>query len=116
MEFGLWQVWDGGWIAAILRGAAITIAVGVASMAFGIVIGIGCGLIKWARLFPLTLAVDFYTSIVRGVPELLIIYLLFFSSVEFVGQVAAAFGYVGLAGNGYAFVIAVIAIAAISGA
>ena len=116
MEFGLWQVWEGGWIAAILRGAAITIAVGIASMAFGIVIGIACGLIKWARLFPLTLAVDFYTSIVRGVPELLIIYLLFFSSVEFVGQVAAAFGYEGLAGNGYAFIIAVIAIAAISGA
>jgi octopine/nopaline transport system permease protein len=116
MEFGLWQVWEGGWIAAILRGAAITIAVGVASMAFGIVIGIACGLIKWARLFPLTLAVDFYTSIVRGVPELLIIYLLFFSSVEFVGQVATAFGYQGMAGNGYAFIIAVVAIAAISGA
>ncbi|YCI06649.1 ABC transporter permease subunit (plasmid) [Ensifer sp. D2-11] len=116
MELGLWQVWEGGWIAAILRGAAITIAVGIASMAFGIVIGISCGLIKWARLFPLTLAVDFYTSVVRGIPELLIIYLLFFSSVEFVAQVAAAFGYQGLAGNGYAFVIAVTAIAAISGA
>lgn len=116
MELGLWQVWEGGWIAAILRGAAITIAVGVASMAFGIVIGVACGLIKWTRLFPLTLIVDFYTSIVRGVPELLIIYLLFFSSVEFIAQVAAAFGYEGLAGNGYAFVIAVVAIAAISGA
>ena len=68
MELGIWQVWECGCISAILRGAAITIAVGVASMAVGIVIGIACGLIKWARLFPLTLAVDFYTSIVRGVP------------------------------------------------
>ncbi|SDA94329.1 ABC transporter permease subunit [Sinorhizobium sp. NFACC03] len=116
MELGLWQVWDSGWISAILRGAAITIALGMASMAFGAVIGVGCGLIKWARIFPLTLAVDFYTSVVRGVPELLIIYLLFFSSVEFVARVAAAFGYEGLAGNGYAFTIAVVAIAAISGA
>ena len=116
MELGLWQVWEGGWIAAILRGAAVTVALGVASMAFGVVIGVACGLIKWARLFPLTLAVDFYTSLVRGVPELLIIYLLFFSSVEFMAEVAAAFGYEGLAGNGYAFVIAVVAIAAISGA
>ncbi len=116
MEFGLWQVWEGGWLSAIARGAAITVALGLASMAFGIVIGTACGLIKWARIFPLTLVVDFYTSIVRGVPELLIIYLLFFSSVEFVARVAAAFGYAGLAGNGYAFVIAVVAIAAISGA
>ena len=88
MELGFWQVWEGGWVSAILRGAAITIALGLASMTFGVVIGVACGLIKWARLFPLTIAVDFYTSIVRGVPELLIIYLLFFSSVEFVAKVA----------------------------
>lgn len=116
MEFGILQVWEGGWIVAILRGAAITIAVGLASMAGGLLIGIACGLIKWGRLFPLTLIVDFYTSVVRGVPELLIIYLLFFSSVEFVTRVASAFGYDGLVGDGYAFVIAVVAIGAISGA
>ncbi|MDK1388012.1 ABC transporter permease subunit [Sinorhizobium sp. 8-89] len=116
MDLGFWQVWEGGWITAILRGAGVTVALGIASMAFGIIIGVACGLIKWARISPLTLVVDFYTSIVRGVPELLIIYLLFFSSVEFAARVAAAFGYEGLAGNGYAFVIAVVAIAAISGA
>ena len=60
--------------------------------------------------------VDGYTALVRGVPELLIIYLLFFSSVEFVTKVATAFGYAGLADAGYAFIIAVIAIGAISGA
>jgi len=60
--------------------------------------------------------IDVYTSIVRGVPELLIIYLLFFSSVEFVTKVASAFGYAGLADSGYAFIIAVVAIGTISGA
>ena len=39
MEFGLVQVWEGGWVGAILRGAAVTIAVGVASMIFGLIIG-----------------------------------------------------------------------------
>ncbi len=116
MEFGLWQVWEGGWIGAILRGAAITIAVAVASMLVGFAVGVVCGLIKWGRVRPLTYLVDGYTSLVRGVPELLIIYLLFFSSVEFVTRVATAFGYAGLAESGYAFVIAVIAIGAISGA
>jgi len=116
MEFGLWQVWDAGWVGAILRGAAVTIAVGLSSMVAGLLIGIVCGLIKWARIFPLSLLVDGYTSVVRGVPELLVIYLLFFSSVEFVTKVITAFGYAGLAESGYAFVIAVIAIGAISGA
>ena len=116
MEFGLWQVWEGGWVTAILRGAAVTVAVGLSSMVAGLLIGVVCGLIKWARIFPLSLLVDGYTSVVRGVPELLVIYLLFFSSVEFVTKVITAFGYAGLAESGYAFVIAVIAIGAISGA
>ena len=116
MEFGLWQVWEAGWVSAILRGAAVTIAVGLSSMVAGLLIGVVCGLIKWARIFPLSLLVDGYTSVVRGVPELLVIYLLFFSSVEFVTKVITAFGYAGLAESGYSFVIAVIAISAISGA
>ncbi len=116
MEFGLLQVWEGGWVSAIMRGAAITIAVAIAAMIGGFVVGIICGLIKWGRIRPLTYVVDGYTAVIRGVPELLIIYLLFFSSVEFVTRVATAFGYAGLADSGYAFVIAVIAIGAISGA
>lgn len=113
MESSLILVWQGGWIRAILQGAAITIAVGTVSMLVGALIGTLCGVIKWARIFPLTLVVDAYTSLVRGVPELLIIYLLFFSSVQFVTQVATAFGYAALADSGYAFIIAIIAIIAI---
>ncbi len=96
MEFGLWQVWEGGWVGAIMRGAAITIAVAIAAMLCGFVVGVICGLIKWGRIRPLTYVVDGYTALVRGVPELLIIYLLFFGSVQFVTRIATAFGYAGL--------------------
>lgn len=116
MDASLMLVWQGGWIRAILQGAMITIAVGTVSMIVGALIGTLCGVIKWARIFPLTLVIDAYTWLVRGVPELLIIYLLFFSSVEFVTQVATAFGYAALADSGYAFIIAVIAVGTISGA
>ncbi|WP_333631283.1 ABC transporter permease subunit [Agrobacterium cavarae] len=116
MENSLILVWEGGWIGAILRGTAITIAVGIASIILGAIIGTLFGLVKWARIFPLTIFVTAYTSLIRGVPELLIIYLLFFSSVEFVTKVATAFGYAALADSGYAFIIAVIAVGAISGA
>lgn len=64
---------------------------------------------------PLNWLVDIYTTVVRGVPELLIIYLLFFSSVEFVARIGTAFGWAGLADTGYPFLIGVIAIGTISG-
>lgn len=115
MQFGLVQLWDGGWIGALLRGASITIAVGFGAMLLGLAIGIACGLVKWARVWPLNWLVDIYTTLVRGVPELLIIYLLFFSSVEFVARIGTAFGWAGLADTGYPFLIGVIAIGTISG-
>jgi octopine/nopaline transport system permease protein len=116
MENSLILVWEGGWIGAILRGTAITVAAGLASIIIGAIIGTLFGLVKWAKIFPLTMVVTAYTSLIRGVPELLIIYLLFFSSVEFVTRVATAFGYGALADSGYAFIIAVAAVSAISGA
>lgn len=115
MEFGISQLWHDAWLLAILRGALVTIAVGFASMLAGFMIGIICGVITWRRIFPFSLAVGAYTSLIRGIPELLIIYLLFFGSVGLVSEIAVAFGYAGLADNLYAAIIAVIAIGAISG-
>lgn len=116
MEFGWQSLWNDGWVVAILRGALMTIAIGVASMAFGLVLGMVCGLIKWRRVVGLAQVVDVYTSVIRGVPELLIIYLLFFGSVEFVGRIASVFGYGKLPDTLYAFVVTVFAIGSISGA
>lgn len=116
MEFGLAQVWQGGWIGAILTGAILTVAVGLFAMISGLVIGTICGVIKWRQVFVLSWLVDIYTSVVRGVPELLIIYLLFFSSVETVTNIARAFGFADVASGSFAFIVAVVAIGAISGA
>lgn len=115
MQFGLEQLWEGGWIGALLRGATVTIMVGIGAMLLGLVIGIVCGLLKWGRVRPLNWIVEIYTTVVRGVPELLIIYLLFFSSVELVARIGSAFGWAGLADTAYPFLIGVIAIGAISG-
>lgn len=116
MEFGWQSLWNDGWVLAILRGALVTIAIGLASMAFGLILGTVCGVIKWRRVAGLAQVVDVYTSVVRGVPELLIIYLLFFGSVEFVSRIATVFGYDRLPDTLYAFVVTVFAIGAISGA
>jgi len=115
VEFGLW-LWESGWIFAIFRGALITIFISTASMIFGLCLGTLFGLIKWGRLKPFSWLVDVYTSVVRGVPELLIIYLLFFSSVEFVAQLASAFGYGRSIDSAYPFIIAIFAVGLISAA
>ncbi|MFO1144537.1 MAG: ABC transporter permease subunit [Amaricoccus sp.] len=115
MQFGISQLWEGGWFGALARGASITILVGLGAMILGLALGTVCGLIKWARLAPLNWLVDIYTTIVRGVPELLIIYLLFFSSVELVARIGTAFGWAALSETGYPFLIGVVAIGVISG-
>lgn len=116
VELALWEFWEAGWPGAILRGASVTLAIGLCSICIGITIGTIGGLVKWARLFPFNLVVDGYTTLIRGVPELLVIYLLFFSSAEFVSRVAAAFGYGGANDSAYGFIIGVAAIGIISGA
>lgn len=101
---------------SLLRGAGVTVAISLGSMALGLVLGTIGGLIKWARLFPLTIAIDFYTSLVRGVPELLIIFLLFFGSVELVSRVAESLGFANGIDTAYAFIVGLGAIGFISGA
>lgn len=49
-------------------------------------------------------------------PELLVIYLLFFGSVQFVSRIATVFGYDKLPDTAYAFLVTVFAIGSISGA
>lgn len=85
-------------------------------MIIGLFIGTLCGLLRWRSIPGFAQFVELYTTVIRGVPELLIIYLLFFGSVQFVTGIADAFGYGDFAKAGYAFIIAVAAIAAISGA
>jgi octopine/nopaline transport system permease protein len=113
---GFWQFVSDGWVLSLLRGTLITVALGLCSMALGLILGVTGGLIKWARVFPLTLIVDTYTSIVRGVPELLIIFLLFFGSVELISNVAAALGIGKGIDTAYAFIVGVGAIGFIAGA
>ena len=58
---------------------------------------------------------DVYTTIVRGIPELLVIYLLFFGGSNAIMSVAKLFGYYGYIELD-AFVIGSVAVGAISGA
>jgi octopine/nopaline transport system permease protein len=106
---------DAGWGDEMARAAAMTLAVSVSSMLLGLVFGTLGAAAKLSVIPPLRWLAEGYTTIARGVPELLVIYLLFFGGNGAVMFVAGLFGY-----HGYielnAFTIGTFAIGTISGA
>ncbi len=88
-------VWgDAGWGDELFFGALMTIAVAAASYFLGILFGIGFAAMKLSRHTSLHLIADIYTTVIRGIPELLIIYLVFFSGGNLLRAIAKGlFGY-----------------------
>ena len=104
---------DLGWGDEFLIATLMTIMVSICSMGLGIFIAIFAA---WAKLTLskfLNFISNFYTTVVRGIPELLVINLIFFGGSAVVMKLAKVFGY-----NGYielnAFTISVVAIGIIS--
>lgn len=106
---------DAGWGDEMLKGAFWTVAVSISSILLGLIIGIILASFKLSSFRPLKLFAEIYTTIVRGVPELLVIYLLFFGGSSAVMYVAKIFGYYDYI-ELQPFVIGTLAIGAISGA
>jgi octopine/nopaline transport system permease protein len=88
-----------GWGGLLLTGTVLTLLVTLAAMAIGAAVG---ALVAAAKLSPRRrwrIAGDAYTTVFRGVPELLIIYLIYFGGGRAVGTIATWFGsqsYVGV--------------------
>lgn len=104
---------DLGWGDEFLFAMLMTIVVSILSMGLGIFIAI---FTAWAKLSfnkLLNFFANLYTTIIRGVPELLVIYLIFFGGSSLVMKLAKTFGY-----KGYlelnALTISIIAIGIIS--
>jgi octopine/nopaline transport system permease protein len=104
-----------GWGAALLLGACMTVAVAV----FGLLIGAAIGTVgAWAKISGGLIVrglADAYTTVLRGVPDLLVIYLVYFGSsslLTMLGRLYGASGFIGLPG----FVAGAIAIGVTSGA
>ena len=104
---------DLGWGDEFLFAMLMTILVSVLSMGLGLFIAI---FTVWAKLSYsrlLKFIANFYTTVIRGIPELLVIYLIFFGGSSLIMKISKIFGY-----NGYielnALLISVVAIGIIS--
>jgi octopine/nopaline transport system permease protein len=99
----------------MLRAALVTLMVSLSAMGIGLFISIFGTLSKLSNKIYVRVLADVYATIIRGIPELLVIYLLFFGGSNAIMSLAKLFGYYGYIELN-AFVIGSVAVGAISGA
>ncbi|MGO4707289.1 ABC transporter permease [Microvirga sp. 2MCAF38] len=104
-----------GWGYALLIATGMTLAVALCGFIAGAVIGT---FVAWAKLSSNFIArslADGYTTVLRGIPDLLVIYLFYFGGSAVLGAIGGLFGADGFIGMP-AFVTGAIAIGIVSGA
>ena len=82
-----------GWGDELFYATLMTIAVSVTAMFIGFFFALIFTPLKLSKLKFLNLIGNFYTTVIRGVPELLVIYLFFFGGSGAIMYVASIFGY-----------------------
>ena len=106
---------DSGWGDELFFATLMTLAVALTAMLIGFIFALIFTPLKISKNKTLNLIANFYTTVIRGVPELLVIYLFFFGGSTAIMHVAKIFGY-----EGYieinAFLIGAFSIGIISGA
>ncbi len=106
---------DSGWGDELFFATLMTLAVAITAMLIGFLFALIFTPLKISKNKTLNFISNFYTTVMRGVPELLVIYLFFFGGTAAVMYVAKIFGY-----DGYieinAFVTGAFSIGIISGA
>ena len=112
---GLLAFGDTGWGDELFYATLMTLAVSITAMLIGFLFALIFTPLKLSKHKPLNLIGNLYTTVIRGVPELLVIYLFFFGGSGAVMYVARIFGY-----DGYievnAFLTGAFSIGIISGA
>ncbi|MDL2398107.1 ABC transporter permease [Rhizobium mayense] len=81
-----------GWGLALLLATGVTFAVALSGFALGAVFGIVGATAKLSRRRWARLSADVYTTVLRGLPDLLIIYLFYFGGSVLLTSIARFFG------------------------
>jgi octopine/nopaline transport system permease protein len=104
-----------GWLDELTFATGLTLVVAIVSFCFGTVFGALAAAAKLSSLRVARAASATYTTVFRGVPDLLILYLFYFGGSAALTAAARLFGYTGFVGLP-AFLTAVIAIGLVNGA
>nr|WP_262925129.1 ABC transporter permease subunit [Pseudomonas guariconensis] len=104
-----------GWGGVLLLAALMTLLVTLAALLVGALLGALVAAAKLQDNGLLRVLGDAYTTVFRGVPELLVIYLFFYGGSALVGQVGQLFGAEGFICMP-AFLVGALAVGVVSGA
>jgi octopine/nopaline transport system permease protein len=104
-----------GWGAFLLLGTLLTLSVTATALAIGAVLGAIIAAAKLSGNFVLVTIGHIYTTVFRGVPELLIIYLIYFGGSSAITAIGQSMGYEGFLGLP-SFAAGALAVGIISGA
>ncbi len=82
-----------GYGPAIFEGTLLTLKVSLVSLFLSMILGIGGALCKLSHNKFLKLVAQAYTTIIRGIPDLVLMLLVFFGGQVFINQIGPFFGY-----------------------
>ena len=82
-----------GYGPSIFEGTILTLEVSLASLFIAMLLGIFGALSKLSGSPPLRLVAQLYTTIIRGIPDLVLMLLVFFGGQVFINQIGPFFGY-----------------------
>jgi len=77
----------------IMKGTVVTLELSIFSLAIAMLLGIIGALFKLSNSKPLQVVAQSYTTLIRGMPELVLMLLIFFGGQVFVNQLALMVGY-----------------------
>lgn len=87
--YGNEGLWD--WTVPLLNGALVTLEIAVAAYAIGLVLGLLGATAKLSGIAPLRAAANAYSTVVRAVPELLLIILLYYAGQQALNALLRAY-------------------------
>ncbi|THB79007.1 MAG: ABC transporter permease [Desulfobulbaceae bacterium] len=82
-----------GYGPSILEGTILSLEVSIASLGIAMLLGIIGALSKLSNSKPLRLVAQLYTTIIRGIPDLVLMLLVFFGGQVFINQIGPLVGY-----------------------
>ena len=92
----LLSIGDAGWGDELLLGASVTIQVALVSLSLGMVLGLLTASAKLSHSWFLKALASSYTNLVRGIPEFLIILLVFFGTDQLMVSIGNWLNYDGV--------------------
>lgn len=74
------------WFPTLMQGASLTLGVAIVALVISLVLGMVIALLRLSRSRTLSIIGGLYTTIIRGIPELVLLLLIFYGGQQFIND------------------------------